>query len=107
MNEDYIYDDFLTDIPFTRYVGISGEGLKNAIIDAGFDAVIKIYEMAEKNEIPYVESVKLDYCANCDLKFKGKNLLIFLKEYYPDQLQKFEDKVNPDSDYILSCIDFS
>lgn len=107
MSENYIYDDFLEGVPFTRYIQICGDGLENKIIDSGFDAVIKIYEMAERNEIPYAENIELSYCANCDVTFKGANLLLFLKEYYPDEVQELSDKINPDSDYTLLCIDFS
>ena len=99
--------DLLPGVPFTRFVEIKGDGLENAIIDVGIDAVTHIYDMAEKNEISYAESIQLDYYANCDITFKGKNLLRFLKENYPDKLQEFEDKVNTDADYTLMCLDFS
>lgn len=95
------------DIPATRFIKIKGEGLENAVIDMGIDAVLKIWHMAEKNEVPYAESIKMSYCANCDIIFKGSNLLLFLKEYYPDKVQCFEEKVNPDSEYTLLCLDFS
>lgn len=107
MNENYIYDDFLESVPAERFVTIKGEGIENGLLDIGFSAVIKIYEMAEKNEIPYAESIELSYCANCDVTFKGANLLLFLREYYPKEIPRFSDKINPDSDYTLLCIDFS
>lgn len=95
------------DIPATRFVQIKGEGLENAVIDMGIDAVLKIWHMAEKNEVPYAESIKMSYCANCDIIFRGSNLLLFLKEYYPDKVQYFVEKVNPDSEYTLMSLDFS
>lgn len=95
------------DIPATRFVQIKGEGLENAMIDMGINAVLKIWNMAEKNEVPYAESIKMSYCANCDIIFKGNNLLLFLKEYYPDKVQYFTEKVNPDSEYTLMSLDFS
>ncbi|MCM1325014.1 MAG: hypothetical protein NC094_13285 [Bacteroidales bacterium] len=113
MDKEYDVDDLenLPGIPFTRFVGIQGDGLEgfatNAIIDAGLDAVSRIYGMAEKSEIPYAEGIELDYFANCKISFKGKNLLRFLKEYYPDKFRELEDIVNPDGDYTLMCLDFS
>ncbi|MDE5569423.1 MAG: hypothetical protein K2I82_02070, partial [Ruminococcus sp.] len=62
------------DIPATRFVQIKGEGLENAVIDMGIDAVLKIWHMAEKNEVPYAESIKMSYCANCDIIFRGSLL---------------------------------
>lgn len=94
-------------ISATRFVKIKGEGLENAVIDTGINAVLKIWDMAEKNEVPYAESIKMSYCANCDIIFKGSNLLLFLKEYYPDKVQYFAEKVNTDSEYTLMCLDFS
>lgn len=94
-------------ISATRFVKIKGEGLENAVIDTGINAVLKIWDMAEKNEVPYAESIKMSYCANCDIIFKGSNLLLFLKEYYPDKVQYFAEKVNADSEYTLMCLDFS
>lgn len=95
------------DIPATRFVQIKGEGLENAVIDMGIDAVLQIWHMAEKNEVPYAESIKMSYCANCDIIFRGNKLLLFLKEYYPYKLQYFAEKVNPDSEYTLMSLDFS
>ncbi len=95
------------DIPATRFVQIKGEGLENAVIDMGIDAVLKIWHMAEKNEVPYAKSIKMSYCANCDIIFMGSNLLLFLKEYYPDKVQYFAEKVNPYSEYTLMNFDFS
>lgn len=95
------------DIPATRFIQINGEGLENAVIDTGIDAVLKIWHMAEKNEVPYTESIKMSYCANCDIVFKGSNLLLFLKEYYPDKVQCFAEKINSGAEYTLLCIDFS
>ncbi|MDE7105528.1 MAG: hypothetical protein K2O36_06575 [Ruminococcus sp.] len=95
------------DIPATRFVRVRGEGLENSIIDTGVNAVLTLWCMAEKNEVPYAESIELDYCANCDITFKGDNLLLFLEEYYPNEVQKFESLISLDSDYTLSCIDFS
>lgn len=95
------------DIPATRFVQIKGEGLENAVIDMGIDAVLKIWNMAEKNEISYAESVEMHWCANCDIIFRGSNLLLFLNEHYPDKLQYFAEKVNPDGEYTLMSLDFS
>lgn len=95
------------DLPATRFIQIKGDGLENAVIDMGIDAVLKIWHMAEKNEVPYAESIKMSYCANCDIVFKGNNLLLFLKEHYPDKVQYFAEKINPDSEYTLMSLDFS
>lgn len=102
-----ILQDSEFDIPATRFVQIKGEGLENAVIDTGFDAVIKIWDMAVEKNVSYAESIKLEWCANCDIVFKGNNLLLFLKEYYPDKVQYFAEKVNPDSEYTLMSLDFS
>lgn len=102
-----ILQDSGFDIPATRFVQIKGEGLENAVIDMGIDAVMKIWHIAEKNEVPYAESIEMHWCANCDITFKGNNLLLFLKKYYPDKVQYFAEKVNPDSEYTLMSLDFS
>ncbi len=102
-----LLSDMGFDMPATRFVQINGEGLENAVIDMGINAVLKIWHMAEENEVPYAESIKMNYCANCDIVFKGSNLLLFLKEYYPDKVQYFAEKVNPNSEYTLMCLDFS
>ncbi len=63
--------------------------------------------MAENSEIPNAESIKPDYMFNCDIVFTGENLLLFLREHYPDKVQDIADKVVPDGKYTLYCFDFS
>ncbi len=102
-----LLSDMEFDVPATRYISIKGDGLERGILDMGFDAVMKAYKLAQENKIPYAETVELDYPANCDIKFKGENLLRFIEEYYPEEFEKWSAKINPAGNYTLSCIDFS
>lgn len=103
-------------VPATRYVLIRGDEIEDMIISMGIDGVLCIYNMAEKGEIPEAEKIEKTYCANCDITFKGKNLISFLYRYIEISkekdspllnMEKIKAVINPDNTYKLMCIDFS
>ena len=101
------HDDCLPYIQ--RYIWISGEGFIHRYLGMGITDIMRLYDLAKNGEIENAESIKVDWGCNCDIVFKGINLLRFLQEYYPDYLSKYKPEINIISDalYTVSCIDLS
>ena len=92
-----------------RYIWISGEGFIHRYLGMGINDILKLYYLAKNCEIENAESIKIDWGCNCDIVFKGINLLRFLQDYYPDYLNKYKSEINiiPDALYTVSGVDFS
>ena len=90
-----------------RYVTIGGKGIEQHTLDMGLDAVRTLYKLAEEDKIPNAESIKIDYPFNCDVAFKGSELLKFLGEYYPEYLEKFSPDIDDNEIYNVLAVDYS
>ncbi len=92
-----------------RYIWISGEGFIHRYLGMGITDILRLYNLAKNGEIENAESIKVDWGCNCDIVFKGINLLRFLQEYYPDYLSKYKPEINIISDalYTVSGVDLS
>lgn len=92
---------------FNRYIYLSGKGIDENYLGVGIDAVLKLYRLAENGSITNAESVEVDYCANCELVFKGKELMNFLQEHFPEYLENNTVDIDPDDIYRVAGIDFT
>ena len=90
-----------------RYTSINGKGITNPYLGMGIDAVGKLYDLAQSGKITTAKSIKLDYGYNCDIVFKGSDMLKFLQEYYPEYLEKNSPEIIPNEIYSVATVDYS
>ena len=90
-----------------RYIYISGEGITNHYLGMGISDVSKLYKLAENGKIENAESIKIECCYNCDIVFKGANLLEFIQKHFPEYLENNTIDINSDETYKVSAIDLS
>lgn len=90
-----------------RYAAITGKGISCPYLGMGIDAVSKLYDLAQSGKITSAESIKIDYGCNCDIVFKGNDMLKFLQEHYPEYLEKYSPEIIPDEIYNVAAVDYS
>lgn len=92
-----------------RYIKIMGKGIKVPYLDMGLTATEKLYNLAKDGKIKNAESIKIEWEYNCDIVFKGSELIKFLQEYYPEYLDKNsnENDIDPNENYQVSAFDYS
>ena len=90
-----------------RFVYISGKGIKSHYLKMGVSAVITLYDLAKDNRITNSETIQIGMAYNCDIVFKGCELIKFLQEYYPEYAEEHASEIIPEELYKVSAVDYS
>ena len=90
-----------------RFVSITGKGIKSPYLKMGVSAVSTLYDLAKDERITNAESIHIGMACNCDIVFKGCELLKFLQEYYPDYAEEHASEIIPEEPYKVSAVDYS
>ncbi|HQM02137.1 MAG TPA: hypothetical protein PLH98_16550 [Ruminococcus flavefaciens] len=90
-----------------RYIYISGKGIINHFLGMGISDICRLYELAQSGAVTNAENININYSYNCDLMFKGVELLKFLDEYYPEYYAKYSAYIVPNETYKISAVDYS
>lgn len=108
-NNEYIDD--MEDVGPQRYIVINGEGIPEKDLDAGLEAVRRLYELAKAGAVKQAVSADIQWEYNCDIRFRGSGLISFLSENYPEYFNRHiapdVSCIDLDAEYTVSCIDIT